>query len=91
MSLADIVLSLNGIEKNRLFDSKYTQYFEDYIEQSGVGSLNENVFTYNGNVAGQALAIKSNLDTQSTVVLITNYSDSDVSLTKHLSQLYRIL
>ncbi|KZU13880.1 serine hydrolase [Lactiplantibacillus argentoratensis] len=91
MSLADIVLSLNGIEKNKLFDSKYTQYFEDYIEQSGVGSLNESVFTYNGNVAGQALAIKSNFDTQSTVVLITNYSDSDVSLTKHLSQLYRIL
>ncbi|MGA3391699.1 serine hydrolase [Lactiplantibacillus pentosus] len=91
MSLADITLLLNGIEKNELFSSKYNSYFNDNINDLNSGYVDGSTITYHATISGQTLAVKSNVKTQRTVVLITNYADSNISLSTRLSELYRIL
>lgn len=91
MSLADITLLLNGIERNKLFSSKYNSYFNGNMDDLNAGRVEGSTFTYRTTTSGQTLVVKSNMKAQKTVVLITNYSDSDINFTTRLSQLYRIL
>lgn len=91
MSIADMVISVNGILQNKVFNSTYTRIFTDSVKKLSGNSISSELYEYSGNTFGQYLKIKSSKNGKKIIVFVNNFPNKSVSETELLDQFYSLL
>jgi len=92
MSVSDIVVSLQQILSNKLFDKQYNALFYKMNNSSNFGSkFDKKNYRLNLSTSGQFICGKANLSGSKLVFLISNFPAKDINNTNETAYLYKLI
>lgn len=91
MSLSDILLSMSGILRNRLFVQKYDHLFDMAINSEQGISSSSKVITVNTKAYGQYVSVMTNDSTGKIAVSVSNYPNKKVNVQKLNKSIFDLL
>jgi len=92
MSFSDIILSVQKILSNKLFERKYNKIFYEMNNAEGVGSnFKDGEYIFNSRNFGQSLNIRVNLTGSKLVLVVANYPNKKLKNVEIVDRLFPLL